>query len=153
MSRTIILRRTAHGFGPFDEYAAAQIEEFPIGAEFIAKVDRLSSTGKTEREGLRGRWWGVMQLIAENADSPLYDEKRKASNYTLLRLGWVRPRYRLGGGVDLVPYSLADSAMDDDELQVLTEKAAAFWTGELTYDPFIAWEAEQDAKNASKRRR
>ncbi len=153
MSRApIMCRKERGGFFPADAYASQQYDAIPEGKELSVRVSVMSSTGKTEREGSRGMWWGTMTMLSENVDDIEFDTPRKAHDATLFALGFVRPRFRVDGSVEMIPVSTADDNMDDGEHAILVEKARAYLTGRFGFDPFEAWAQEQDAKKANQHR-
>lgn len=134
---------------PSDPYGQQQIDALPDGKQLSVRISVMSASGKTEREGSRGMWWGTMTLLSENSDDIEFSSPRNAHDSTLFALGFVRPRFRVDGSVEMVPVSTADHAMDDGEHAILVEKARAYLTNRFGYDPFSAWTDEQTAKKAN----
>lgn len=144
----IFVRVERGGLMPLDSYAAQQLSKLQPGAEYSARLSRITRTGREEREGMRGRWWAGLALLAESTEDMAYDTPRKAHEAILMGLKYVRPRFRIDGSFDMVPVSTSDAAMDDGEFSILQERARAFCEAKFGFDPFAAWEAEQDAKKA-----
>lgn len=136
---------------PADAYSQQQIDELPRGATYNVRVSKLSAHGKEEREGLRGLWWAGCEVLANNVDHKLWDTKRKASDEILKGLGFVRPRFRIDKSVDMIPVSLAEDAMDDEEMAVLLERARTFCIDRWDFDPFQTWIDEQEAAKGNRR--
>lgn len=154
MARPAIMMRKDRGkLVGVDAYSLQQIDALPEGKELSVRVSVMSSTGKTEREGARGLWWGGLGVLCENVEDQRYDTPRKAHDEILRGLGFVRPRWRIDGSVTMDPVSTADGAMDDDEFSVLQERARAFVLDRIGFDPWEMWKAEKDAENANRKLR
>jgi hypothetical protein len=149
----IMCRKSRGGLFPADAYGQSQYDALPDGKELAVRVTVMSSTGKTEREGMRGLWWGSMELLSQNVDDIEYDTKEKAHASTLFALGFVRPRFRIDGSVEMIPVSTAEDNMPDEEMAILLEKAAGFLTRKFGFDPFQSWKDEHEAANANRRYR
>lgn len=133
-----------------DAYAEQQIDELPNG-NYNARVSRLTGKFKEEREGLRGLWWAGCETLALNVEHKLWDTKRKASDEILKGLGFVRPRFRADKTVDMIPVSIAEDAMDDEEMTTLLERARPFCIDRWGFDPFQMWVDEQEAMKGNRR--
>lgn len=145
MSRPPIFIEVRGGrVSPADAYAMEQLSNLPDG-QYNARLSKMTRAGREEREGLRGLWWGAMTLLAENSDSPLIDTPRKAHEFVLMGLGFVRPRFRVDGGFDMIPVSTSEAEMMDDEFSTLMEKARAFCIDRFGYDPMAVWVEKQEA--------
>jgi len=127
-----------------DAYAAEQLANLPNG-RYNMRMAKVTRAGREEREGLRGLWWAAMALLADNSDNAMFDTPRKAHEFILMGLGFVRPRFRVDGAYDMVPVSTSEAEMDDAEFLILLEKAAAFCVGRLGFDPFQTWKDQQEA--------
>lgn len=127
-----------------DAYAAEQLSNLPDG-QYNARLSKMTRAGREEREGLRGLWWAGCTLLAENSDSPLLDTSRKVHEHILMGLGFVRPRFRVDGGFDMVPVSTSESEMDDGEFVILQEKARAYAIQRWGFDPWLTWVEQQEA--------
>lgn len=125
-----------------DAYGAEQLSNLPDG-RYNMRVSKVTRAGREEREGLRGLWWAAMSLLSENSDSPLIDTPRKAHEFILMGLGFVRPRFRVDGGFDMIPVSTSESEMDDGEFLTLMEKAASFCIDRFGFDPMQTWKDQQ----------
>ncbi len=144
---------------PFDAYAAEQMkklnEEMPQG-EFFARLSRITAKGKDERQGLFGLWWAGCGLFAESTEHLMWDTQRKVSDRVLEGLGFVRPQFRRVAGettFKMVPVSIAETNMDDDEFELLLERARPFMLDRWNRDPWQEWTDKQDAEKAKDQRR
>lgn len=154
MSRSPILMRKDRGkLVGVDAYSLQQIDALPEGKELSVRVSVMSSTGKTEREGARGLLWAGINLLAENSDSPLMDSPRKAYEYLLSVLGYVRPRFRVDGTYEMIPMSTSEEAMDDTEHALLLERMRAWSVEHLGTDWWQAWKDQQEAAGGNMRGR
>lgn len=138
------------GLFPLDAYAQEQLAALPPGT-YSVRFARMTARGKTEREGLRGLWWAGCEMLSQNVEHRLWDTKRKASDQILIGLGFVRPRFRIDKTVDMIPVSLAEDAMDDEEMIVLLERGRTFCIDRWGFDPFEMWTNEQDAMKGKRR--
>ena len=146
MSRPAIFIEVSNGrVSAADAYAAEQLSTLPNG-RYNMRVSKVTRAGREEREGARGLWWAGCTLLAENNDSPLLDTSRKVHEHILMSLGYVRPRFRVDGGFDMVPVSTSESEMDDAEFAILQEKARAYSEQRWGYDIWRAWVDEQEGK-------
>jgi hypothetical protein len=131
---------------PGDQWAEEQIAALPDG-RYTARLSKQTRAGREEREAHRALWWAGCNMLAENSDSPLLDTQRKVHEFFLTNLGFVRPRFRVGGGFDMVPVSTSEAEMDDDEFAILQEKARAYSIERFGYDIWQSWIDEQEAKS------
>ena len=151
MSRAPIAMTIDHrGLHGLDAYAQEQMVALPHGT-YNVRFSRMTARGKTEREGLRGLWWAGCEVLSQNVEHRLWDTKRKASDQILIGLGFVRPRFRIDKTVDMIPVSLAEDAMEDEEMIALLERARPFCIDRWGFDPFQAWTDEQDNLNGGRR--
>ncbi len=141
---------------PVDAYAAEQLqklhEELPKG-EFFARLSRLTAKGKDERQGIRGLWWAGVNLLAESVEDPAWDTPRKAHERILEGLGYVRPRWRANGSLELVVVSTTEENMDDEEAQVLQERARPMVLQKWGFDPWQKWVDQKEAEEAARQAR
>ncbi len=145
MSRAPIMFTVNNGrLSPGDVYAEQQISELPNGT-YSARFSRMTAKFKTEREGLRGLWFAGLKLLSENTEDIRYDTPAKAYHNIRIDLGFVRPRWRVDGSVEMVPMSTSDESMDDEEMIVLLERAATHCVGRFGFDPFQTWKDQQEA--------
>jgi len=145
MSRSPIAMRwdaRRGGFFPMDAYGQEQCAALKDG-DYNVRVSKLTRTGREEREGMRGLWWGGLSLLAENTEDPRFDEKRKAHDNILEALGYTRKRYRIDNTYELIPISTAEDAMPDDEFAILQERAEAYMIGEIGWSPWQQWKDER----------
>lgn len=149
MSRAAIyMEFDGRGFVPADAWAQEQLSALKPGTRFNVRVSRITARGKEEREGLRGLWWAGCELLSQQVDELHYDTKRKASNMILMSLGFVTAKPKADGRVDIVPISTGEDVLDDEEMHILLERAAAFCVNRFGFDPFDAWKAQQPQKAA-----
>ncbi len=136
---------------PGDAWADEQIANLPDG-RYTARLSKQTRAGREEREAHRALWWAGCNLLAQNTESALLDTPRKVHEFFLTGLGFVRPRFRVDGGFDMVPVSTSESEMDDDEFAILQEKARAFSIQRFGYDIWQMWIDEQEAMKPSNNR-
>lgn len=145
-----MMRKARGGLFPADAYAAEQYDQLPEGKELSVRVSVMSSTGKTQREGARGLWFGGLELLSQNVDDVAYDSKAKAKDSILRELGYVRPRYLVGNRVEYIPISTSEAEMPDEEFLQLMERSAALIEAKFGWNPWEAWKAEKDAEKANR---
>lgn len=149
MSRAAIyMEFDGRGFVPADAWAQEQMSALKPGTRFNVRVSRITARGKEEREGLRGLWWAGCELLSQQVDELHYDTKRKASNMILMSLGFVTAKPKADGRVDIVPISTGEDVLDDEEMHILLERAAAFCVNRFGFDPFDEWKKLQPQKVA-----
>ncbi len=154
MARAAIMMRKWKGrLVPADAYAQQQTDELPEGKELSVRVSVMSSTGKTQREGMRGLWFGGLELLAQNTDDMSYDSKDKAYHQIRVDLGYTRKRFRIDGTYEEIPISTSEESMPDEEFQVLMERAQAFVEATMGWNPWQVWKQEKDAEAANRRYR
>lgn len=147
MSRApIVLEARGGRLFPGDAWADEQVAQLPDG-RYTARLSKQTRAGREEREAHRALWWAGCTLLAQNSDSPLLDTQRKVHEHILMSLGFVRPRFRVDGGFDMVPVSTSEAEMDDEEFEILQEKARAYSIQRWGYDIWQAWVDEQERKH------
>ncbi len=154
MSRSpIYVEFDGRGLVPVDAYAAEQLAALVKGSRYNARLSRITASGKEEREGMRGLWWAGCDLLSQQVDELHYDTRRKASNMILMSLGFVTAKPKADGRVDIVPISTGEDVLDDEEMQILLERAAAFCIQRFGFDPFQSWKDQQPKMPAPARQR
>ncbi len=154
MSRApIAMEKVSGRLVGIDSYARQQIDDLPTGKALSVRVSVMSSSGKTQREGMRGLWWAGCDLLSQQVDELHYDTRRKASNMILMSLGFVTAKPKADGRVDIVPISTGEDVLDDEEMQILLERAAAFCIQRFGFDPFQSWKDQQPKMPAPARQR
>lgn len=150
MARSAIQLRNWRGvLVPVDDYARETLDKLPQGAEYYARLSRITRAGREEREGTRGKWWAGLDLLANQQHEAGYLTQRGCHDSILTALGFTRKRHLTGGRFELIPVSTKEGAMDDEEFDVLQELARAFCMAKFNYDPWEMWEQEQAAKKAN----
>lgn len=153
MSRApIYMEFDGRGFVPADAYAQEQMQAFQRGDRFNVRLSKITARGKEERDGLRGLWWAGCELLSQQVDELHYDTKRKASNMILMSLGFVATKPKADGSVDIVPISTGEDVLDDEEMHILLERAAAHCIRRFGFDPFQAWKDAQPKPQQKARR-
>lgn len=154
MSRSpIAMEKRGGRLVPIDAYASEQVDLLPEGKTLSVRVSVMTAKGKTEREGNRGLMWAGINLLADNTDSVLLNSPRKAYEYMLTALGYVRPRFRIDGSYDMIPMSTSEEAMDDSEHALCLERMRAWSVQHLGVDYWQSWIDENEAANANRRYR
>lgn len=132
---------------PGDAWSEEQFAQLPDG-RYTMRLSKQTRAGREEREAHRALWWAGCTLLSQNTESPLLDTPRKVHEHILMGLGFVRPRFRVDGGFDMVPVSTSEAEMLDDEFDILQEKARAYSEQRWGYDIWRAWVDEQEAKKS-----
>jgi hypothetical protein len=131
----------------------------PLAEEDIAGLDRSQSfmvqVTAGRRRGPLNKWWAGLALLHANLPEHLekrWPTTRKLHDAFLEEMGFVTRLYRIDGSWREEVDSVALDAMEDAEFGVLQEKARALCIKVFGYDAWQAWEDEQEAKKAMRRR-
>ncbi len=141
----IAMRWNGRGFEPMDSYSEEQCAALQMG-EYSVRVSRLTRTGREERDGLRGLWWGGLTVLADNTEDWRFNEKRKAHDSIMIAIGYSRPRFRIDGKFDMIPISTSDESMDDDEFRVVMERGETYILDQIGWSPWERWKEEHPSE-------
>ncbi len=123
----IILRRTNHGLAPLNGFDADRLAEYPFGADLEVTIKCRRSIPQ-----LRAYWVMLQRVVDATGSYPTAEHLHEALK---LEMGYTKPIRRFNGKTELVPDSVAISAMDAATFQLFFTAAEAKIAEAFGIDP------------------
>lgn len=130
--------------GPWEQ---EQIDKLPRGRIFVE-----ISTEEPE-DGIRNLYMAGISLLFENVDGAGPGHEWPTPNHLrrhiLREIGFAEPIHRIDG-IKREARSMARGAMTYEELTIVLELSRAYCVERFGFDPFEAWQDEQDAMKGNR---
>ncbi len=128
---------------PVDHWSREKLHTYPEGQTLNLTMTTAKRIGKLNM------YWAGLGTLLHNLDddsTKQWPTTRALHNMLMEEFGYMEKIYRIDGTWSLVPNSIAIDNMDDDDFEVLFEKARQFMVAALDYDPWDEWAAKRTAQ-------
>lgn len=132
----ILCRKENGRLVPIDAWASEQIDALPAGKDLWVRVTQVRSNSQLNL------FWAGLGLVVENFDTEMarkYPTTRHLYRAMLIDLGYCDVLYRVDGSVMVVENSVAFESMEQDDMNLLMDRAAVRFIEWIGYDPFEAY--------------
>lgn len=157
--REIALTFDGTVFRPADSAAVEMADQLPRDKRLHAKVTVASARAGAEdpRTGKMNLYWAGIGILLQNQLAHV--DKKEMHEHLMGELGYTERHYRIVGqnpdgstiyDFTIEPRSISKLNMQDDDFDILFERARAYVVEHHGFDPWDTWIDEAEAKEAAK---
>lgn len=140
----LLMRRRGSRLEPLDAWTEERLREVSDHDDLNVVVTLAGK--ESPRRGANRLYWAGLGLMAKSIDDEKWPTSRKLHELIMENLGYTTKRWRIDNTFELVPDSIAQEEMGDDDFRDFFERAKV-WVGiHFGVDPWAEWKAQKDAQ-------